>query len=112
MIRYCLELMQSHARHLEGFDNDEQSKTGKSRAEMSLSEAWKARCPYINALDLKRGKNRPLYSYMSSVITEGLSAEASAPPLLPSLAERTTYTEQDTAEFVQWMQSIPVAERK
>ena len=34
-------------------------------------------------------------------------------PSAPPLARRAhTYTEQDTAEFVQWMQSIPVAERK
>ena len=45
MIRYCLELMQSHARHLEGTEPDESTKSGKSRAEMSLSEAWRAKCP-------------------------------------------------------------------
>ena len=84
MIRYCLELMQSHARHLEGNEPDETTKSGKSRAEMSLLEAWKAKCPYINALDLKRGKNRPLYSYMSSVITEGLALDATPPPSLPT----------------------------
>merc|ERR1719399_909349 len=103
--------MQSHARHLEGSDTEEQSKTGKSRAEMSLSEAWKARCPYINALDLKRGKNRPLYSYMSSVITEGLNAEASPPPSLPSAADRREIDQQDIREFVAWMRPFKSSQR-
>ena len=88
MIRYCLELMQSHARHLEGSEPDESSKSGKSRAEMSLGEAWKAKCPYINALDLKRGKNRPLYSYMSSVITEGIHPDTPPVANLPTPDER------------------------
>ncbi len=111
MIRYCLELMQSHARHLEGNDADEQSKTGKSRAEMSLSEAWKAKCPYINALDLKRGKNRPLYSYMSSVITEGLSADASPPPTLPTKEQRAEISKQSVGEFATWMAQLKVSQR-
>ena len=117
MIRYCLELMQSHARHLEGTEPDESTKSGKSRAEMSLSEAWKAKCPYINALDLKRGKNRPLYSYMSSVITEGINSEASsALPSLPSPSERAALSTKEaastTAELVAWWRHLSISTRQ
>ena len=111
MIRYCLELMQSHARHLEGTEADETVKSGKSRAEMSLLEAWKAKCPYINALDLKRGKNRPLYSYMSSVITEGLALDAAPPPSLPTAAERARIAAIDTAELRGWWRGRSTAQR-
>ncbi|KOO53486.1 hypothetical protein Ctob_008434 [Chrysochromulina tobinii] len=113
MIRYCLELMQSHARHLEGAEPDESSKSGKSRAEMSLLEAWKAKCPYINALDLKRGKNRPLYSYMSSVITEGIHAEPSTSTAsLPTAHEREAVASADTAEMVKWWRTLSVPQRQ
>ena len=112
MIRYCLELMQSHARHLEGNEPDETTKSGKSRAEMSLLEAWKAKCPYINALDLKRGKNRPLYSYMSSVIAEGLSADgATPPPGLPTAEERKAFAKEDTSELIEWWRGLSVGQR-
>jgi hypothetical protein len=111
MIRYCLELMQSHARHLEGTEADETGKSGKSRAEMSLLEAWKAKCPYINALDLKRGKNRPLYSYMSSVITEGLNADATPTPKLPTAEERAKIAQADTADLKEWWRTRSTAER-
>ena len=110
MIRYCLELMQSHARHLEGTEPDESTKSGKSRAEMSLSEAWRAKCPYINALDLKRGKNRPLYSYMSSVITEGIHGEG-VMIALPTPAERGAAAAEDADELIEWWSGLTVAHR-
>ena len=79
---------------------------------MSLLEAWKAKCPYINALDLKRGKNRPLYSYMSSVITEGLALDTSAPPpSLPTPAERVRIAAIDTAELRVWWRGRSLAQR-
>ena len=78
---------------------------------MSLLEAWKAKCPYINALDLKRGKYRPLYSNMSSVITEGLALDATPPPSLPTAAERARIAAIDTAELRGWWRGRSSAQR-